>query len=178
MRLETLDITAPGLIDEPWNEAAVFGSVTWLWMHSKAHRDAPLHSLPTLLLPALKQRQFVLGTEGGKPVCYLSWLNLDEAAEQRYLQQSPLTLRESDWNCGERLWMNDWVAPFGHSAAFTRILQRHLFTNRCARALYHRGDERGLRIKTFQGIGVIPEQARAWFAAHPVATTSSPKTPA
>ena len=39
MQFETLDITAPGLIDEPWNEAAVFGSATWLWMHSKAHRD-------------------------------------------------------------------------------------------------------------------------------------------
>lgn len=169
MQFETLDITAPGLIDEPWNEAAVFGSATWLWMHSKAHRDAPLHTLPTLLLPALKHRQFVLGTEHGKPVFYLSWLNFDEAAEQRYLQQSPLTLTETDWNSGERLWLNDWIAPFGHTAALTRLLQRHLFANRCARALYHRGDERGLRVKTFQGIGVIPEQAKAWFAAHPLA---------
>lgn len=170
MRFDTLDIIAPGLIDEPWNEAAVLGSVTWLWMHSKAHRDAPLHSLPTLLLPALKQRQFVLASEHGKPVCYLSWLKLDEAAEQRYVQHSPLALSEADWHSGERLWFNDWVAPFGHTAAFTRLLQRHLFANQCVRALYHRGDERGLRVKTFQGIGVIPEQARAWFAAHPVAT--------
>ncbi|KAA8700312.1 toxin-activating lysine-acyltransferase [Pseudomonas cannabina] len=173
MRFETLDITAPGLIDEPWNEAAVLGSVTWLWMHSKAHRDAPLHSLPTLLLPALKHRQFVLGSEDGKPVCYLSWLTVDEAAERRYLQQSPLMLKEADWNSGERIWLNDWVAPFGHSAALSRVLHRQLFANKCGRALYHRGEERGLRIKTFQGIGVIPEQARAWFAAHPVATTPS-----
>ena len=100
MQFETLDIIAPGLIDEPWNEAAVLGSATWLWMHSKAHRDAPLHSLPTLLLPALKHRQFVLGSEHGKPVFYLSWLNFDEAAERRYLQQSPLALTEADWNCG------------------------------------------------------------------------------
>ncbi|MBC3346495.1 toxin-activating lysine-acyltransferase [Pseudomonas sp. SWRI196] len=170
MQFETLDIIAPGLIDEPWNEAAVLGSATWLWMHSKAHRDAPLHSLPTLLLPALKHRQFVLGSEHGKPVFYLSWLNFDEAAERRYLQQSPLALTDTDWNCGERLWLNDWVAPFGHTAVVSRLLQRHLFTNRCARALYHRGDERGLRVKTFQGIGVIPEQAKAWFAAHPLAT--------
>ncbi|AUM71324.1 toxin-activating lysine-acyltransferase [Pseudomonas fluorescens] len=169
MQFETLDIIAPGLIDEPWNEAAVFGSATWLWMHSKAHRDAPLHTLPTLLLPALKHRQFVLGSEHGKPVFYLSWLNLDEAAEQRYLRQSPLALTQDDWSSGERLWLNDWVAPFGHTAVLSRLLQRHLFIDRCARALYHRGDERGLRVKTFQGIGVIPEQAQAWFAAHPLA---------
>jgi cytolysin-activating lysine-acyltransferase len=170
MQFETLDIIAPGLTDEPWNEAAVFGSATWLWMHSKAHRDAPLHTLPTLLLPALKHRQFVLGSEHGKPVFYLSWLNLDEAAERRYLQQSPLSLAQDDWNSGERLWLNDWIAPFGHTAALRRLLQRHLFTHRVARALYHRGEERGLRVKTFQGIGVIPEQANAWFAAHPLAT--------
>ncbi|MBD8189714.1 toxin-activating lysine-acyltransferase [Pseudomonas viridiflava] len=170
MLFDTIDLIAPGLIDEPWNEATVLGSVTWLWMHSAAHRDAPLHALPTLLLPALKHRQFVLGTEHGKPVFYLSWLNLDEAAERRYLQQSPLSMAETDWNSGDRLWLNDWVAPFGHTAVVTRLLQRHLFTHRCGRALYHRGDERGLRIKTFQGIGVIPEQAKAWFAAHPLAT--------
>ncbi|MGN8278609.1 toxin-activating lysine-acyltransferase [Pseudomonas sp. SMV71] len=168
MQFDTLDIIAPGLIDEPWNEAAVFGSATWLWMHSKAHRDAPLHTLPTLLLPAIKHRQFVLASEQGKPVFYLSWLNLDEAAEHRYLSQSPLTLTETDWNSGERLWLNDWIAPFGHTAAMTRLLHRQLFANRCGRALYHRGEERGLRVKTFQGIGVIPEQAKAWFAAHPL----------
>lgn len=172
MRFETLDIIAPGLIDEPWNEATVLGSTTWLWMHSSAHRDAPLHTLPTLLLPALKHRQFVLASENGKPVGYVSWLNVDEAGEQRYLQQSPLTLTEADWNCGERLWFNDWVTPFGHSAVLTRVLQRHLFVNTCARALYHRGDQRGLRVKTFQGFGVIPEQAKAWFAAHPIAIAS------
>ena len=85
------------------------------------------------------------------------------------MQQSPLALTEADWNSGERLWLNDWVAPFGHTAALSRLLQRHLFPNRCARALYHRGEERGLQVKTFQGIGVIPEQAKAWFAAHPLA---------
>ncbi|MET0612391.1 MAG: toxin-activating lysine-acyltransferase [Pseudomonas caspiana] len=170
MQFNTLEVIAPGLIDEPWNEAAVLGSVTWLWMHSKAHRDAPLHALPTLLLPALKHRQFVLIIEHGKPVFYLSWLNLDEATERRYLQHSPLSLTESDWNTGERLWFNDWIAPFGHTAIVKRLLQRHLFANRCARALDHRGEERGLGIRTYMGIGVIPEQARAWFAAHPLAT--------
>lgn len=41
MLFDTIDLIAPGLIDEPWNEATVLGSVTWLWMHSAAHRDAP-----------------------------------------------------------------------------------------------------------------------------------------
>ena len=47
MRVDTFDIIAPALSAEPWSEAAVLGSATWLWMHSKAHREAPLHSLAT-----------------------------------------------------------------------------------------------------------------------------------
>ncbi|VVN18441.1 Hemolysin-activating lysine-acyltransferase HlyC [Pseudomonas fluorescens] len=170
MRIDTFDITAPGLIDEPWNEATALGAATWLWMHSTAHRDAPLHSLASLLLPALKHRQFVLGSEGGRPVFFVSWLNLSEAAEQRYLTRSPIELDEADWCSGERMWINDWVTPFGHSVALSRLLARRLFTDRCARALHHRGEEQGLRVNTFHGIGVIPEQARAWFAAHPLAS--------
>lgn len=172
MRLDSFDITAPGLIDEPWNEATVLGAATWLWMHSSAHRDAPLHTLSSLLLPALKHRQFILGSQHGQPLFYVSWLSLSADAEQRYLHNSPLDLADRDWNSGERLWFNDWVTPFGHSGAVGRLLQRRLFANRCARALYHRGEERGLRVKTFHGIGVIAEQAQAWFAAHPLTATA------
>jgi len=168
MRFGTLDITAPGLFDSVWNEAEVLGSAVWLWMHSAAHRDAPLHTLSTLLLPALKHQQFILASEQGKPVFYLSWLSLSEEAEYRYLHNPPVCLPDADWTSGERMWIHDWVAPFGHTVAITRLLQRRLFANRCVRALYHRGDERGLRVKTFQGIGVMPEEARAWFAAHPL----------
>lgn len=172
MRVDTFDIIAPALSAEPWSEAAVLGSATWLWMHSSAHREAPLHSLATLLLPAIKHRQFLLGSEHGKPVFYLSWLNLSAAAEQRYLERSPLELADADWNSGERLWLNDFVSPFGHTTALARLVQRRLFPDRCMRSLDHHGEERGLRVKTHMGLGVIPEQAKAWFAAHPLGLTA------
>lgn len=168
MRFDTLDITAPALFEEAWNESEMLGAIVWLWMHSAAHREVPLHTLPTLLLPALKSRQFILASERGKPVFYLSWLNLSQEAEYRYLRTPPICLLETDWNCGERLWIHDWVAPFGHTATIARLLQQRLFANRCVRTLYHRGDQRGLKVKTFHGIGVMPETARAWFAAHPL----------
>lgn len=172
MRFGTLDIIAPGLLDSPWNEAEVLGSAVWLWMHSPAHHDAPLHSLSALLLPALKHKQFILASEQGKPVFYLSWLNLNAQAQARYLRESPLCIPDADWNSGECMWIHDWVAPFGHTRQITRLLQRRLLANRCVRALYHRGEERGLRVKTFQGIGVMPAEARAWLAAHPLPSCS------
>lgn len=168
MRYDDYDIIAPGLVEESWNEAAVLGSAAWLWMHSKSHRDAPLHTLSVLLLPAIKRRQFILAAEAGRPVFYLAWAKLSAEAESRYLRNSPLSMPEADWDSGERMWILDWIAPFGHTRAMTRLLERRLFADRLVRALYHRGDERGLRIKTFRGSAVLPEEARWWLQQHPV----------
>ncbi len=180
MRYDRYEIIAPGLLEQSWDEAAALGSAVWLWMHSREHREMPLHTLPALLLPALKRRQFILVAEAGQPVFYLSWANLGLEAEQRYLSNPPICMPETDWDSGERMWILDWVAPFGHSRAMSRLLERYLFANRWARALYRRGEERGMRIKTFRGIAVLPEEARFWFErnpvpAHPAPTTSHPR---
>ena len=174
MRYGSCEVAAPLLTGEPFSEAEVLGSAVWLWMHSASHRDAPLHTLSALLLPALKSRQFVLLSEAGKPVAYLSWANLSEEAERRYLSNPPVLMPEADWSSGDRMWILDWVAPFGHTKTLSGLFGRRLFPNKWARALYHRGDNRGLRILTFRGIGVMPEEARHWFETHPVAHRQNP----
>ncbi len=166
MRFETLDVLAPGLLNTSCNEAEILGSAVWLWMHSQTHREWPLHTLPALLLPAIKHRQFVLATENGKPVFFLSWAELSPEAERRYLANHPITMPEEDWVSGERIWFLDWIAPFGHTPKARRLVTR-LFATRCMRALYHRGDTRGLKVMDFHGIGVMAEEARAWSALNP-----------
>ncbi|HJV75949.1 MAG TPA: toxin-activating lysine-acyltransferase [Noviherbaspirillum sp.] len=175
MRFQTapnLDIIAPGLINEPWNEAQVLGSAVWLWMHSKAHRDLPLHTLPTVLLPAIKNRQFVLGSEAGKPVFYMAWANFSAEAEQRYASRHPLLMPEADWNSGDRFWILTLIAPFGHMPVAYKLLREQLFASWCGRFLYHRGNERGLNIKTFYGKAVSREELCEWRLTHPVAPLS------
>ncbi|QVX40721.1 toxin-activating lysine-acyltransferase (plasmid) [Ralstonia solanacearum] len=166
MRFNDLDVIVPGLLDQPCNEAEVLGSAVWLWMHSTSHRNMPLHTLSALLLPAIKHRQFVLASEDGKPVFFLTWAMLSPEAERRYLSNSPLTMPEADWASGERMWILDWVAPFGHTRTGRRLTER-LFATRCFRSLYHRGNTRGLRVKNFRGIGVMTEEARAWSQLNP-----------
>ncbi|SEH91544.1 toxin-activating lysine-acyltransferase [Pseudomonas asplenii] len=168
MHYGSLNVLAPEQPDSPIDEAQVLGSAVWLWMHSQSHRDAPLHSLSALLLPAIKLRQFILISEAGKPVFFLSWLNLSAEAEARYLREPAVCLPEADWNSGDRLWINDWVAPFGHTRQVTGLLRRHLWATRIARSLYHRGDERGLRVMNFHGIAILDLEAQAWFATHPL----------
>jgi cytolysin-activating lysine-acyltransferase len=194
MKFGTLDVLAPGLItpeslgsgilttglaqsaqahpdqsNVTWTEAEVLGSTAWLWMHSQKHREIPLHVLSTLLLPAIKHQQFILISEHGKPIFYLSWANLSAEAEARYIKNPAYAMPQEDWNSGDRMWILDWVAPFGHTKVVSRLLEQRLFTNRWMRSLYHRGNDRGLRVKTFHGIGVMSDEARFWFETHPFA---------
>lgn len=164
---EHLQIIAPGLLAQPCHEAEALGSAVWLWTHSRVHRNLPLHTLPTRLLPAIKLRQFVLVAEAGQPIFYLAWANFSAEAEARYVAQHPLLMPEADWNSGDRKWILDFVAPFGHAHAMARLVTRRLFPGHILHALDHRGVERGLKIKTYRGIAVMPDEFRHWLSTHP-----------
>lgn len=170
MRLGNLDIIAPHVTGNTISEAEVLGSAVWLGTHSKSHCDAPLQLLSRLLLPAIKNRQFVLASENGSPVFYLAWAGFSVAAEWRYLNKPPHGVALEDWNSGNRIWMLDWVAPFGHTRAMYRVLVQHIFRTWTARSVHHRCEERGLHIVNFHGMDVSREEARFWFQNHPPAT--------
>jgi len=161
-------LIAPSYLPTNISEAEILGTAVWLWMHSTMHQDAPLHALSTDLLPAIKHKQFALVVEDGKPVFYISWANLSADAEQRYLNDASSPIPENEWNSGENTWVLDWVAPFGHSVAMRSLLARTVFENRCFRSLYHRGNEKGLRVMNFHGNGVLPEEFKFWIDTHPV----------
>lgn len=167
MRYGGLEIIAPAALGGEFSEAEVLGSAVWLWMHSAQHHDAPLYLLSTLLLPAIKNRQFVLASENAKPVFYLAWASLSEEAERQYLTRPPQCLAATDWTSGDRLWVLDLIAPFGHTWRLRSLILRRLFPGWCARALHHRGDEKGLRVIQFHGLAVTPPEARFWFEQHP-----------
>lgn len=154
--------------DAAWNEAEIVGSAVWLWMHSHRHRDKSIKELPMLLLPFIKHQQFMLVSENNKPIFYLSWANFSAEAESSYIKNLPCTDPIEDWNSGDRVWVIDWIAPFGHTKEMMSLVKRYLLSNCCVRYLYHRGNESGLRIKTFQGVGVMKQEAQHWFATHPV----------
>lgn len=65
MRVGRYDVKSPLILGGEESEAEVLGASVWLWMHSPLHRDAPLHALPTLLLPVIKRQQYVVVAEQG-----------------------------------------------------------------------------------------------------------------
>ncbi|MGB8666642.1 MAG: toxin-activating lysine-acyltransferase [Serratia inhibens] len=173
MRIGDYDIRAPLILGGDDSEAEAFGATVWLWMHSPMHRDAPLHTLPTLLLPIIKRQQYVLVSHQNQPVFFLSWAGMNREAEARYLTQPAINMQEDDWNSGDRLWFCDWIAPFGHTREMRNLIARDIFPQFCVRALYHRGAQRGKRVVNFKGAQVSHQQAQQWWANHPLAVESS-----
>ena len=102
-----LHIIAPLLNSASVSEAEALGSVLWLWMHSGRHNELPLHTIPTLLLPAIKLNQYILILEGAKPIAFASWASMNAEAECRYAHSHQLQMHEADWNSGDRIWFVD-----------------------------------------------------------------------
>lgn len=162
------DIIAPGLSPQAYSQAEAMGAASWLWMHSAAHRNFPLHALARLLLPPITRAQFAVASSAGQPVFYVAWARFDEAAEARYLRRHPLEMPADDWASGDRLWITDLVAPFGHAPEVFRWVLREAFPDQVVRALYHRGEERGMRILQVRGRAMSRPAAQAWITSNPV----------
>ncbi|MBK4717008.1 MULTISPECIES: toxin-activating lysine-acyltransferase [Tenebrionibacter/Tenebrionicola group] len=162
MRCGDFDIQAPLLFGGQVSEAEILGAAVWLWMHSPMHRDAPLHALPTVLLPVIKHQQYALVSQGERPVFFLSWMWLNAQSETRYLTEPVVMIREEDWRSGDRMWLRDFIAPFGHTREMSRLLRQDILPDACARYLWHRGESVRPCIKTFRGNHVSREAFRAW----------------
>lgn len=173
-----LSLISPALGKHPHSEAQVLGAVTWLLMQSAQHRDLPLKRLGTLVQPPLKAGQYILLSErqtaptteqtpSETPVAWVAWANLSAQAEAYYLSDHLGGLRPDEWSSGERMWFIHWIAPFGHTRALLRTVL-DLIPNFCARALYHRGIERGTRVITVHARNISPQRACQWWRERPM----------
>lgn len=171
MSCTSLILIAPKVMTSEHSEAEVFGSVVWLWMHSKYQSDMPLSALSSWLLPALHFKQYVLAyeTDGQhlKPVAYAAWAQLSAEAESRYVNSPTSGLSERDWCTGDRFWITDFFAPYGHAKPFAKAAAAN-FPDLCFRSLHHRGADRGMRILHFRGDHVSVDQAKHWWRSRPI----------
>ncbi|KNC17585.1 RTX toxin acyltransferase [Pantoea sp. RIT-PI-b] len=168
MEINGYRLIAPWLAADDTSEAEVLGMAVWLWMHSKRHRDAPLHTLPTLLLPPIKQQQYAIAVKEGRPQFYLGWAWLDEEAERRYLTHASVMMQEQDWISGDRLWITDFIAPFGEIRDLLRLMCEVILPEQCFRWQDQQGNLRGQRVHFYHGKKVSESAAKQWQQAHPL----------
>ena len=165
---QNIDVIAPGLISgTQYSETELLGSAVWLWSHSDTHKGAPLSILKTVIFPPISHKQCAIFFHNKQLVGYVSWAMMNEEAEERYLTHPSRFLEPGDWTSGDRRWVIDWIAPFGHSFDIVRLLTHRVAAKEWGRFLYHRGREKGFKIKTFCGAAVMKQEADHWFNTHP-----------
>jgi len=113
------------------------GYVTWLCSQSPGHRQIFVQDLEWRVFPPILLGQYRLHTDskvGGLPTAFASWAFLSEQAEAGYRETH--RLRASDWRTGERLWLVDFITPFGGAARLLSDLYYEIHPEREVRLLY------------------------------------------
>lgn len=103
----------------------VMGEVVWLMMQSDYHRHIFLGELEHLVMRPILQQHFRIYRDDIQAKAVLFWAKVSPEVEQR-LVQGNVRLKPEEWDCGERYWLVDIVAPFGQAQALIGDLQRQL----------------------------------------------------
>lgn len=114
--------------------SVVLGQVIWLLMRSPLHQRYRLADVERYTAPPLLNGQFKLYRNGPKPIAFASWAMMSAEAEERFLG-SRGKIEIADWRSGDRLWIMDLVAPFGHAKQVVDDLRSNVFPGRRAKAI-------------------------------------------
>jgi cytolysin-activating lysine-acyltransferase len=169
---------APQLTGEANRASEVFGAAVWLWMHLPRHRQLSIKNLEQRLLEPVQQGQYVLasarmGSSQRDPVALLLYACLNARAESRYINNPTAPLAAADWRSGDRLWLIEWVSPFGTSLSLRQPML-DLFARQTARSLHRHPGMRGPSVMTWRGDTCTMQGSRSWWQDRPI--LSSPRS--
>lgn len=134
------------------DNATTRGHIAYLMARQPAYREYPLAVMTDWLdVPiTLDQVQVFFDAATHAPVGYVTWAFLSAEVERRWLSEPSTLLHYSEWNEGDRLWIMDFVAPFGHASDIARHLRRHGFAGHDqARSIRRDADGNVARISTW-----------------------------
>ncbi len=106
--------------------SASIGQITELMRQSRAHRHLFIADMEWLVIPPVMQRQFRIYRQNQVPVAYVSWARVNEEVEAR-LKSGQVRLKPNEWNCGDRNWIIDIIAPTGKADEIIKDLRENQF---------------------------------------------------
>ncbi|MYG25465.1 MAG: toxin-activating lysine-acyltransferase [Boseongicola sp. SB0677_bin_26] len=92
------------------------------------------------ILPALWCGQFRFHvTDKWVPTAMVTWAWLSREVE-REVHATGRALLQNEWKCGNRLFINDWIAPYGNIRALTHDIGNNVFPDDVATSLRRNPD--------------------------------------
>lgn len=136
------------------SNAAILGEIVWLLSHSSLHQDWPIGSIQQWIFPALVHNQFRVYRRNGKPRGFVSWARMSKEIEENYVLDTS-SLRPDDWIAGDRIWIIDFIAPFGDIKEIARDMKCNLFPDDVGRYLRVREGSDTMHIRYLCGINAF-----------------------
>ncbi|CUH80085.1 toxin-activating lysine-acyltransferase [Tropicibacter naphthalenivorans] len=127
-----------------------------LLARSRYHKQYPLNTyFHTEIFPALRRGQSrVYLTEQGVPTAMVTWAWLSEEVQQE-VHSTGRALRAAEWTCGDRLFFNDWITPYGNIREVLHDMLHVVFPDTAeATSLRRNQDGSVRRINRWTGINV------------------------
>lgn len=126
------------------------GIAAHLWAAHASYGMLPMYRLNVYVIPALVHRQigFVFD-EYNNPVAYVVWGFIAPDVEPKIMAGLPI--HPSEWNEGGRLWIVDFVAPFGNVREIVAFLRATQFRDERSACSFRRNrlNQRGARIRVW-----------------------------
>jgi hemolysin-activating ACP:hemolysin acyltransferase len=97
---------------QPRTNSEVLGEILWLYAHSPIHRRLRLYEVEQFVLPAIKYGRYRIYKRNGMPIGYVGIARLAKDVEDAWLS-GKYVLQPEDWISGDRLWIIQFVVPFG-----------------------------------------------------------------
>ncbi|WP_363324517.1 toxin-activating lysine-acyltransferase [uncultured Roseibium sp.] len=123
-----------------------------LLRQSEYHRNFSAEFyIKTHILPPLRLRQYRLFRDpSDQPRAIVTWARLN-AQTKEDLIETDRVLSEHEWNCGEIIFFNDWISPFGDTQRLAFELGKTLFKDDEGFSFMRFRNGRGRRIYNWHG---------------------------
>ncbi len=105
------------------SNSEVLGEILWLYSHSPIHRRLKLYEVEQFVFPAIKHQRYRIYKRNGIPIGYVGIARMAKEIEDAWLG-GKYTLQPDDWVSGDRLWILQFVVPFGDTLAVRKKLWR------------------------------------------------------
>ena len=112
----------------------LIGDVVSLLMASDLHKKYWIDDIGAVFFPPIHLNQFRIYKINDTPVSMVTWAYLTEDTEKKHATGT-YSLKPNDWNAGDRIWMIDLLAPFGHIKPMVYDLKYRIFPNDVGKAI-------------------------------------------